>query len=463
MFNKLSFKIGLLFFVFILIIESLLFFILYTNLVNDRVEEVMDNLLARGNTHSAVLEDNFESPTLKHVGLMESASDYAVIITDATGNILINSDPVEEEMLEVIEHTDYEDMPIEGEIVEERWNEREYIVTDSPITIDGAHQGHVFMFAHTNIVKRIVDQLSDQFFVVGIITILLTIITIFILSRFITLPLIKIKEATEQLSEGKNNVKLSKERNDELGELAKSITRLSQDLDRLKNERNEFLASISHELRTPLTYIKGYADVINRRDMNEAEVKEYTAIIREETEHLSLLIKNLFELARLDQSRFVIEREEVRLCDLIQSVADRMRPLFKEKQVTYTVNCADNNVLAFVDPKRFQQVLLNILDNAKKHSYEGGEVVLKVTHTAEEIYLTVSDEGEGIPKEDLPHIFERLYRVEKSRSRESGGSGLGLAIAKEIIESHGGRIVIDSERGRGTCVRITLMRGDHIE
>src|SRR5699024_11893722 len=90
MFNKLSFKIGLLFFVFILIIESLLFFILYTNLVNDRVEEVMDNLLARGNTHSAVLEDNFESPTLKHVGLMESASDYAVIITDATGNILID-------------------------------------------------------------------------------------------------------------------------------------------------------------------------------------------------------------------------------------------------------------------------------------------------------------------------------------------------------------------------------------
>ncbi len=134
---------------------SLFIFILYTNLVNDRIEEVMGNLLARGNTHSAVLEDDFESPTLKHVGLMESASDYVVIITDATGNILINSDPVEEEMLEVIEHTDYEDMPVEGEIVEERWNKREYIVTDSPITIDGTHQGHVFMFAHTNNIKKL--------------------------------------------------------------------------------------------------------------------------------------------------------------------------------------------------------------------------------------------------------------------------------------------------------------------
>src|SRR5699024_4685267 len=136
MFNKLSFKIGLLFFVFILVIESFLFLILYTNLANDRIEEVMDNLLARGNTHSDVLEDNFESPTLEHVGLMESASDYVVIITDATGNILINSDPIEEEMLDVMEHTDYEDMPNGGEIVEDRWTEKEYIVTDSPINID---------------------------------------------------------------------------------------------------------------------------------------------------------------------------------------------------------------------------------------------------------------------------------------------------------------------------------------
>ncbi|MFD2760403.1 sensor histidine kinase [Lentibacillus juripiscarius] len=462
MFNKLSFKIGLLFFVFILIIESFLFFILYTNLVNDRIEEVMGNLLARGNTHSAVLEDDFESPTLKHVGLMESASDYVVIITDATGNILINSDPVEEEMLEVIEHTDYEDMPVEGEIVEERWNKREYIVTDSPITIDGTHQGHVFMFAHTNNIKKIVDQLSDQFFIAGIITLILTIITIFILSRFITLPLIKIKEATEQLNEGSNKVELSAERKDELGELANSITLLSQDLDRLKNERNEFLASISHELRTPLTYIKGYADVVNRQDITESEVKEYAAIIREETEYLSVLIKNLFDLARLDQSRFIIEREEVQLCDLIQSVADRMKPAFEEENIIFTANCTDGGEVAFVDPERFQQILLNILDNAKKHSYESGEVFLEAAHTTGGIHITVSDEGEGIPEEDLPHIWDRLYRVEKSRSRESGGSGLGLAIAKEIVESHGGRIAIESEWGKGTQVRITLMRGGYV-
>ncbi|GLO65073.1 sensor histidine kinase [Oceanobacillus kimchii] len=460
MFNKLSLKIGLLFFVFILVIESFLFLILYTNLANDRIEEVMDNLLARGNTHSDVLEDNFESPTLEHVGLMESASDYVVIITDATGNILINSDPIEEEMLDVMEHTDYEDMPNGGEIVEDRWTEKEYIVTDSPINIDGAHQGHVFMFAHTNTVKRIVDQLSDQFFVTGIITVLLTIITIFILSRFITLPLIKIKEATEQLSEGRNRVELSKERKDELGELANSITELSQDLDRLRNERNEFLASISHELRTPLTYIKGYADIISRPDITDLDREEYIGIIREETEQLNVLIKNLFELAKMDQNKFVIKREKVVLGELIQSLADRIRPAYTEKNISFLVNCP-NDTVAYVDSKRFQQVLLNILDNARKHSHAGSQVKLEVNETNQYVKISITDNGEGIPKKDLPNIFDRLYRVEKSRSRKSGGTGLGLAIAKEIIVSHGGSIEVQSELEKGTNVIIWLRRGSN--
>lgn len=306
MFNKLSFKIGLLFFVFILIIESILFFILYINLANDRIDEVMNSLLAHGNTHRDVLEDHFDQPTLEHVGIMESASEFIVIITDEKGDIIISSDPVEDEMMDVVDHTNNDEIPTKGKIVEDRWNEGKYIATDSPITINGEHKGHVFMFANTNYVKRTVDQLSNQFMLASLITIALTIITIFILSRFIAQPLIKMKEATEQLSKGKHNVELHTDRKDELGELANSITRLSKDLKELKMARNEFLASISHELRTRLTYIKGYADIINRQDASENEIKEYADIIREETEQLTVLIKNLFDLAKIDQNNFLI-------------------------------------------------------------------------------------------------------------------------------------------------------------
>lgn len=462
MFNKLSFKIGLLFFVFILVIESLLFLILYINLANVRVDEVMNSLLARGNTHRDVLEDHFDQGTLDHVGIMESASEFIVIITDEKGEIIISSDPVEDAMMDVVEHTNNDEIPTEGKIVEDRWNEGKYIATDSPITINGEHKGHVFMFVNTNYVKRTVNQLGDQFLIASLITIVLTIITFFILSRFITHPLIKMKEATEQLSQGNLNVTLHTERKDELGELAYSITKLSKDLKELQMARNEFLASISHELRTPLTYIKGYADIINRPDTTPEEAAEYIEIIREETEQLTILIKNLFQLAKIDQNNFMIKREHVNLDEVIQNIVERIRPALAEKNIKLHLNCSDK-IIAFIDPQRFQQIIMNVLDNAGKHSRDGSHITIEVKQTKQHIIVTTSDDGEGIPEQDLPYIFGRLYRVEKSRSRETGGAGLGLAITKEIVESHGGSIKINSEINKGTSVIIKLDRSDLYE
>ena len=461
MLNRLALKIGLLFFVFIIIIELVLFLTLYVTFVNERVDEVMTNLLARGNTHSEVLEDNFEPATLNHVALMESASDFIVIITDADGNELTHSDLIEPEMREVLEHTDFDEVLQGGKVVEERWDKKEFIATDSPITIEGEHRGHVFMFAETNHIKGMVSHLRNQFLIVGLIAVGLTVITIFLLSRLITLPLIRMKEATEQLSEGHHEVSLNIGRNDELGELANAITALSSDLEHLKNERNEFLASISHELRTPLTYIKGYADIASRPDASEEEKKEYIGIIREETAHLTELIRQLFELAQMDHNQFTIQKEEFSLKMLFASVVALVRPAFDEKQISLAVHC-EHEIVAFIDPERFQQVLLNVLDNARKHSPEGTQVVLQGVQDKGTITISILDEGEGIPEKNLPFVFERLYRVDKSRSRQYGGSGLGLAIAKEIVESHGGLMTLQSEYGQGTTVLIELKRGDSL-
>lgn len=459
MFNKLSLKIGLLFFVSIVFIESLLFLTLYFSFVDERVNEVMDNLLARGNTHSKVLEDSFDQSTLSHVGMMESASPFIVIITDEEGNRLINSDSIEPEMNEILMHTDFKTAKSEGKVVEKRWNEKKFIATDSPITIGTEHRGHVFMFAETSHIKQMINHLTNQFLGVGLIAVLLTVATILILSRFITLPLIRMKEATEELSKGNNKVKLNMDRNDELGELANAITTLSNNLDHLKNARNEFLASVSHELRTPLTYIKGYADILNRQGISEDEKNEYVAIIREETMHLTKLIQQLFELAQHDHNQFLIQQEMVLLNRLISSVIGLVRPAFDKKNISLLVSC-DADIVAFVDRERFQQVLLNVLDNARKHSDEGSQVSIKCSKDDKIIAIRITDEGEGIPAEDLPYIFERLYRVDKSRSRLSGGSGLGLSIAKEIVESHGGTLSIGSKLGIGTTILIELERVD---
>ncbi|MGO1059397.1 sensor histidine kinase [Planococcus sp. FY231025] len=459
MFNKLSLKIGLLFFVFLLLIEALLFATLYATLVNQRVDEVMESLLARGETHSAVLADNFEPMTLEHVGMMEAESAFIAVITDENGEILINSDPLEPEMLEVLGHIDYDSESPEGKVIEKEWDDKRYIAADSPITIGGEHAGHVFMFSDTAGIERMVKGLQNQFLAAGLITVLLTVVTVLLLSRFITLPLIRMKEATEQLSRGNHRVDLSTDRNDELGELANAITCLSGDLDRLKNARNEFLAAISHELRTPLTYIKGYADILGRPELNESERKEYVGIIREESAHLARLIENLFELAKLDRLQFEIKREAVDVGGLLQSAAALVKPAFERDHIRLQVDC-ESEGLVYWDPERIQQVLLNILDNARKHSEAGSQVSMSCTEENGKVVIRIHDEGEGIPAEELPYVFERLYRVEKSRSRDSGGSGLGLAIAKEIVKLHGGVIEIESKLGSGTVAAIRLERGD---
>ena len=459
MFNKLSLKIGLLFFAFILLIEALLFTALYITLVNERVDEVMESLLARGETHSEVLADHFEPTTIEHVGMMEAASSYIVVITDEEGKILINSDPLEPEMVDVLQHTDFREVPAGGKVIEEQWDDKRYIAADSPITIEGEHAGHVFMFSDTAGIERMVSNLQNQFFVAGFFAVLLTVATVLLLSRFITLPLIRMKEATEGLSQGTHRVDLSTDRNDELGELANAITRLSGDLDRLKNARHEFLAAISHELRTPLTYIKGYADILSRPELTESERTEYVGIIREESAHLARLIENLFELAKLDRHQFEIKRERLEIGALLRSAASLVKPAFERDRIGLSV-ASEEIGHAFWDPERMQQVLLNVLDNARKHSEAGSQVLVNCMEESGKVVIRIRDEGEGIAAEELPYVFDRLYRVEKSRSRDSGGSGLGLAIAKEIVELHGGVIEIESGIGQGTVVAIRLERGD---
>ncbi|MET3682719.1 signal transduction histidine kinase [Alkalibacillus flavidus] len=459
MMKKLSFRIGMLFFVLILIIESLLFVTLYTNLANQQVDEVMSNLLARGNTHRDVLEDHYDQSTIEHVATMESSSQFIVVITDNNGEVIARSNDLNEELEGLIQQSMNLSVRQEGEMIEDDWRHENYIASSSPINVADNTEGYVMMFAETSNVKQVLSELANQFKWASILTLILTIVTILILSKFMTTPLIRIKEATEQINKGEKQIHLNTSRQDELGSLARSITDMSNELDQLKSERSEFLSNISHELRTPLTYIKGYADIINRPNTSFDDRKKYSLIIKEESEQLSILIKNLFDLAKVDQNKFMINQEWVSLCELIQDVMARLTPAFNDKQLTVESDCSDE-LMAYVDPPRIRQVLLNILDNARKFSNEGGKVSLNVTTEENTIIIKIVDEGEGVPVEELPYVFDRLYRVEKSRSRLSGGSGVGLTITKEIIESHGGTIEMDSELGNGTTVTVSLPKGD---
>lgn len=452
--NKISIKIGVLFFLAVFLLESISMFFLHNNIIHSRVHDELQALQTRGNNHREILEASFRDETIKHIALMESRTDTQVILTDHTGKIVMSSNSVTEDMKRII-HSTPKKVPQDGLILEEDWQNGAYIASISPIQVDSKIKGYVYMFQTTQKMKDLISDLNRHFLLAGVLSIVFMGIIIIFLTRFVTNPLIQMSEATKRLSKGDFSVSLPSLGKDEMGELASSIMVLARDLEILKNERDEFLASISHELRTPLTYIKGYADIARRSDTATVDRDQYLTIIHEEAAKLSQLVKELFHLAKMDENNFSIEKETIHLLPYFEGIYEKISPAFKENHMILLLSCPDD-VYGRIDPVRFEQVIINLLDNARKYSEPNTIVQVHVFVDGERLHILVEDNGKGIPESDLSRIFERFYRVDKSRTRALGGSGLGLSIVKHLVEAHGGRINVSSIPHIGTTFEIIL-------
>lgn len=452
--NKISVKIAVLFFIAIFLLECISMVFLHNNIIHSRVHEELSSLQTRGNNHSEILEASFHDETIRHIAMMEARTDTQVILTKPDGTIYMSSNKVEDEMKKIMK-TVPKNIPHTGLILEDDWKNATYIASISPVSVGNKITGYVYMFQTTQKIKDLISGLNQHFLIAGLLSLMYMIIIIVFLTRFVTHPLIKMSEATKRISKGDFSVSLPKPGKDEIGELGESIKVLASDLEILKNERNEFLASISHELRTPLTYIKGYADIARRPETNSEDRDKYLGIIFEETGKLSKLVKDLFNLAKMDENTFSIEKEAVHLLPYFQSIIEKVSPALNENQMILVLACA-NDLYGKIDPTRFEQVILNLLDNARKCSEPHTKIAVDVRKMNEKLHIKIQDEGRGIPSEDLPRIFERFYRVDKSRARALGGTGLGLSIVKQLVEAHGGTIDVKSRPNVGTTFEIIL-------
>lgn len=448
--DRISFKIGAVFFITILLVEGVLFYFLHSSIIHSRIDEELASLQTRGNNHRDILETSYSQETIHHITTMESKTDTHVIITNESGEIVSSSVPADASMHEIITGTP-EDVPRSGLILESDWQDQQYIASVSPLGNSGA----VYMFKNTERVQSLIARLNKHFWLAGILLLTSMAVIILFLSRFITKPVIKMNEATSKIRQGDYSVTLPRRGNDELGELSESIQVLADDLSHMKRQRNEFLASISHELRTPLTYIKGYADIAGKAGTTTEDRSHYLQIIHEEATKLSRLIKGLFDLAKMDENTFTIQKERVELCEFMRGIHSRLAPSFTEKNMALNFAC-HGEVYIEADPIRFEQIIINLLDNARKYSEEGTSASMQVFKKSGKVHIIVKDEGKGIPEEDQAWVFDRFYRVDKSRSSALGGSGLGLAIVKELVEAHGGKITLSSELGKGTTFEIML-------
>ncbi|MFQ6089944.1 MAG: sensor histidine kinase [Candidatus Bipolaricaulia bacterium] len=278
-----------------------------------------------------------------------------------------------------------------------------------------------------------------------------------ILARAALAPIDRITRAARQIGAGDLHQRLNlRGPDDEVTRLAKAFDEMLDRLERSFQRERRFTADVSHELRTPLTIIKGTAEVALRGGAKgPGEYREALQSIQSEADRMTKITRSLLTLARADAGQQRLEVGKVDLAGLVKEAQEKFAPLAERKGSTLEAKIALHLEIEG-DEERLKQLLSNLVENALKYTQSGDRIELALEREGPWAKLTVADTGIGIPEEDLPHIFERFYRVDRARSREEGGAGLGLAIAKWIVEAHGGRIEVQSQPGQETIFTVRL-------
>lgn len=227
------------------------------------------------------------------------------------------------------------------------------------------------------------------------------------------------------------------------------------ELKKLESMRKDFVANVSHELRTPITSIKGFSETLLDGNLDDKEaVSQFLEIIYHESNRIQILIEDLLSLSRLESDNFKLVLHKINASELVESLMPALAYKAERKDISFTTEVEDIQFKA--DKDRITQVIINLVNNALNYTPARGDVSLRIYKEDELVKIEVCDTGIGIPEKDLPRVFERFYRVDKARARDSGGTGLGLAIVKHIVEVHEGEILIDSEADQGTTITVCL-------
>lgn len=286
----------------------------------------------------------------------------------------------------------------------------------------------------------------------------------YFLASTLTERIRSLEKAAHQIAQGELDSKVNVSGRDELALLGSTFNQMSTQLQVAANQkqeleqlRSDLIAWVSHDLQTPLTSIRAIVEALADGIAEDPQTQQrYLRTAQRDIQALSLLIDDLFQMAQLDAGGIPLDREWGSITDLISDTLESFRQMVEQREINLHGEASANCDPVNMDIQRVGRVLNNLVSNAIRHTPTGGSITVNATRQDENILVTVSDSGEGISKEDLPYVFERFYRGEKSRNRNTGGAGLGLAIARGIVEAHGGKIWVESHPQRGTTFSFLL-------
>ena len=309
--------------------------------------------------------------------------------------------------------------------------------------------------ADTSALTQFQTVVEQSLLIAGFAALAAAVVVSLYVSRRIVEPLQELSLVSRRLAQGYYRERTLIQSDDEMADLSSSINQLADALEQTEQRRLTLLADVAHELRTPLTTIEGYMEGLID-NVIEPEPETF-ALIQHEATRLKWLIQELALLSRAEAGQLRVDTKSIALQEIIQNVVIQFRPQFTAQEVTLNLELPDAPTLVRADSDRIEQVLINLLANALQYTPPHGAVTITVTPSEYFAQVQVRDSGIGIPAEHLPHIFERFYRVDKSRTRKSGGTGIGLTIARHLVYAHGGEIWAESDGiGHGTSFYFTL-------
>lgn len=392
------------------------------------------------------------------LGIDSSSRNY-YILNGETGAVLTGSGP------------EMDSVPITANVITAISGSEGYMSNHSDSYMDVALP---FSGKTTKYIVYIKDNKSDVQSLTGsilqiiaealLVGLLISVLLSLLLAKTMVTPIQSLTKAAERVAAGDFSQKLSSDAQDEIGVLTRTFNnmagQLKKTLDDLKKSeamRREFVANVSHELRTPITSIRSYAETLqDSRGMSADTQNEFLGVIVNESDRMTKIVQDLLTLSRFDAGSIEFSFRRFSISKSITDVFNAMQLEAQKRHHRFTMNCKTDLPDIIGDPARIEQVLINMVSNAIKYTRDGGIITISAGKKDDSVWISVRDNGIGIPEEDVPKVFDRFYRVDKARSRESGGTGLGLSIASEIILRHNGKISLSSRLGKGTIITISL-------
>ncbi len=309
----------------------------------------------------------------------------------------------------------------------------------------------------TNSQQAFLNDVQQGLIISSLITLLIALFLGGILIQSFTKPIRQLAAATEIVAAGELGYQVEIQSKDELGKLSDSFNSMSSDLKRADQRRKQITADIAHDLRTPLSVMTGYTEAMSEGKLEGSQ--EIYQTIHEQAQHLNYLIDDLRTLSLLDSKELNFQIQNIDPALILKQINTAFSSLADEKGIRLFLQIDQDLPRIDLDPDRLAQILGNLLNNALNVLSEGGEIHVSAMTVDSELQIFVQDDGPGILKEDIPYIFDRLYRSDKSRNLAQGSSGLGLAITKKLIEAQGGKISVDSKPGEGTIFKVSFPIG----